>query len=107
MTGEIVVLVTCPQQESEKLAQVLVEERLAACVSIIDNVRSIYLWEGNLCKETEHLLLIKATDSVWPQLSERVKSLHSYDVPEIIALPITSGSQPYLDWLNSGVKAAT
>lgn len=105
MTDEIIVLVTCPPSESEKLARVLVEERLAACVNILDNVRSIYMWEGKLCNETEQLLVIKSNRAVWSELSERVKQLHSYDVPEIIALPIEFGHKNYLEWLNSAVRS--
>ncbi len=104
MSGEeMLVLVTCPESESEKLARALVEEHLAACVNILDRVRSIYLWEGNLCNEAENLLLIKTKRSVWTEFSERVSSLHPYDVPEIIAVNIDQGSKPYMEWLNSAV----
>lgn len=105
MAGEIIILVTAPASESEKLARALVEERLAACVNVLDNVRSIYVWDGNLCNETEHLLIIKSSRNVWDELHNRIKELHSYDVPEIIALPIELGHQPYLNWLNSSVRA--
>jgi periplasmic divalent cation tolerance protein len=107
MAGEILVFVTCPESESEKLARALVEEHLAACVNIIPAVRSIYLWDGKLCNESEHLLVIKTTDTVWFELNERVRALHSYDVPEIIAVPIEKGYQPYIEWLNSSIRAAT
>lgn len=105
MAGEIMVLVTCPATESEKLARALVEERLAACVNIVDNVRSIYLWKGNLCNETEHLLVIKSNRSVWAGMCATVRSLHPYEVPEIIALPIEEGSKQYMEWLNSCINS--
>jgi len=72
----------------------------------VDNVRSIYLWEGNLCNETEQLLVIKTTQAVWTKLHDRLKELHSYEVPEIVALSIEGGYQPYLDWLSSAVDAS-
>ena len=106
MPGEIIVLVTSPRTESEKLAKLLVEERLAACVNIMPSVRSIYLWDGNLCDENEDLLIIKSTSSVWEELSTRIGELHSYDVPEIIAIPIQLGAPSYLNWLNDSVKPA-
>lgn len=105
MAGEIIVLVTAPASESEKLARALVEERLAACVNVLDNVRSIYVWDGNLCNEIENLLVIKSSKAVWDELQNRIKELHSYDVPEIIALPIEAGHHAYLNWLNSSVRA--
>ncbi len=104
MAGEILVLVTCPQSESENLARTLVQERLAACVNIIDKVRSIYMWEGKLADEPETLLIIKTHRSLWSELRIRLHVLHSYDVPEIISIPIEQGHQPYLDWLNASVR---
>ena len=104
MPNEIIVLVTCPASESEKLARALVERSLAACVNIVPGIRSIYVWEGKVCNESEELLVIKSTTAAWDQLSTAVKELHSYDVPEIISLPIGAGDKPYLDWLNSAVR---
>lgn len=105
MAGEIIVFVTCPPAESEKIARALVEEKLAACVNIIDGVKSIYLWEGNLCNESEQLLVVKSSKSVWERLCERVKELHSYEVPEIVFFQLEDGYQPYLDWLNGAIAA--
>jgi periplasmic divalent cation tolerance protein len=105
MAGEILVLVTCSKDESERLATTLVEEHLVACVNIVDALRSVYLWNGDLCKEAEHLLVIKSTQSNWDALQERVKALHSYDVPEILYIPIGGGNKPYMDWLNTAVNA--
>lgn len=105
MAGEIIVLITCPPDESEKLAQTLVEERLAACVNIIAQVKSIYLWQGNVCNDSEQLLVVKSNRSAWDKLKERVKQLHSYEVPEIVLFSLEDGYKPYIDWLNAATEA--
>ena len=98
---EIVVLVTAPkEEEAAGIARALVEAKLAACVNIINNVRSIYSWQGNVEDDSELLMIIKTRKSLFDELSAKVRELHSYDVPEIIALPITAGSEEYLKWLN-------
>lgn len=107
MKSEILVLVSAPASESEQLAKTLVEERLAACVNVLSNIRSIYVWQGKLCNEAEELLVVKTNRSAWNALRERVEQLHSYDVPEIICIPIEDGHKPYLDWLNASVGAGT
>jgi len=100
MTENIVIYVTAPShEEGKKIASALVEEKLAACVNIIPSINSIYKWEGKICDDTEVLLIIKSRKEIFPQLEVRVKSLHSYKVPEIIALPIVAGSKEYLSWL--------
>jgi periplasmic divalent cation tolerance protein len=100
MSESIVVLVTCgSEEEATKIANSLVEERLAACVNIISHVRSIYRWEGKICDEKEWLLIMKTQKKRFEVLEKKVKSLHSYSVPEIIALPIVEGSASYLKWL--------
>ena len=71
----------------------------AACVNIIPGVRSLFWWEGKVEEADEHLLIVKTRAALFPEVTRIVKSLHSYDVPEIIALPITDGNQDYLDWL--------
>jgi periplasmic divalent cation tolerance protein len=94
------VLVTAGSEEdAAKIAKALVEERLAACVNIVPNIRSIYRWQGQVEDDQESLLVIKTTESALVALEERVRALHSYDVPEVIALPLDQGSAPYLDWL--------
>lgn len=107
MADEIIVLITCPAAASENLARTLVEERLAACVNILDNVKSIYEWQGKICNEIEQLLVVKSNRATFDMLCERVKALHSYEVPEIIALPIDLGYAPYLHWLNSAIQRPT
>jgi periplasmic divalent cation tolerance protein len=100
MGESIAVLVTCgSEEESAKIANSLVEEGLAACVNIISPVRSIYRWGGKVCDEKEWVLIIKTQRKRFEELEKKVKSLHSYSVPEIIALPIVKGSQAYLKWL--------
>ena len=98
-TEFIVVLVTSPsEEEAERLASGLVEEKLAACVNIVP-ISSLFRWEGKLSKENESLLIIKTRYSLFHNLEKRVKELHSYQVPEIIALPVVAGSKDYLDWV--------
>jgi periplasmic divalent cation tolerance protein len=96
----IVVLVTCgSEEEAIKIARSLVEEHLAACVNLVSPVRSIYRWEGKIWDEKEWILFIKTQKERFEQLEKKVKSLHSYSVPEIIGLPIVEGSSSYLKWL--------
>jgi periplasmic divalent cation tolerance protein len=102
MTDCSVILVTAGSRaEGERIAEVLVEDRLAACVNIVGPIRSIYRWENALQRDDEWLLLIKAPATHFETLAARVRALHSYDTPEVIALPIASGSAGYLEWLRS------
>jgi periplasmic divalent cation tolerance protein len=107
MTDKIVVLVTCgSKKEARKIAQALVERRLAACVQEIGvPVRSMYRWKGRVESANEALLLIKTSRKRFSAVSTLVKKLHSYEVPEIIALNIADGSREYLDWITSNVRA--
>lgn len=95
----IVVFCTAPPDEAEALAKRLVEEQLAACVNI-SPVRSCYIWEGKLNLDEEALLIIKTRKDRFEQLKNRILVLHSYTIPEIIALPIIAGHQPYLEWMS-------
>jgi periplasmic divalent cation tolerance protein len=100
MPESLVVFVTCgSEEECLKIAHALVQERLAACVNLMSPIRSIYRWEGKICDEKEWLLVIKTQTARFDDLEKRVKALHSYSVPEIIALPIVTGSPSYLNWL--------
>jgi periplasmic divalent cation tolerance protein len=103
MVGELIVLVTCPRQEADKIAKPIVEERLAACVNVVHNVSSTYRWQGKVETDNEDLLVIKSNTGSWQALMERVKQLHTYDTPEIVCVSIEDGYKPYLDWLNSSV----
>jgi len=96
----IIVLVTCgSEEEALRISNTLVEERLAACVNLISPIRSIYRWEGRIWDEKEWLLVIKTQKKKFDDLENKVKSLHSYSVPEIISLPVIAGSSSYLEWL--------
>ncbi|OHB71152.1 MAG: hypothetical protein A2W23_00960 [Planctomycetes bacterium RBG_16_43_13] len=105
MSEFIVVLVTCgKKEEAEKIAESLILERLAACVNIVPAVSSIYFWEGRICNEQELLLIIKTTTILYTRLEKRVKDLHSYEVPEIISIPLEQGSAKYLKWIKDTVE---
>jgi periplasmic divalent cation tolerance protein len=94
------VLVTAPsQQEAEAIARSLVQSQLAACVSLVP-IHSIYTWQGELHQEQEWQLLIKTDLTQFETLAAKIRELHSYEVPEIVALPIVAGSQPYLQWIS-------
>lgn len=101
MTDKIVVLVTCgSDREAKKIARALVEKRLAACGNILEvPMRSIYRWKGKVESARECLLILKTSRRRFAALEAEVKRLHSYDVPEIIALPIAAGSAEYLKWI--------
>jgi uncharacterized protein involved in tolerance to divalent cations len=100
MSGFIVVFVTVGSlEEGERLASALVEERLAACVNRLGPVQSTYRWEGQVERSEEHLLIIKTREGLFDRLKKRVQELHSYSVPEVIALPILIGNEGYLKWL--------
>jgi periplasmic divalent cation tolerance protein len=96
----LVVLCTVPDEESaRRIAQALVAEGLAACVNVLPRLTSVYRWEGEVTSGEELLLIIKTRDERYAALEARVKELHPYAVPEVIALPIQQGSRDYLDWL--------
>jgi periplasmic divalent cation tolerance protein len=90
-------------EEGRKLARVLVERRLAACVNLVPNLTSIYRWHGAVEEAAEVLLLMKTTEEQLPALKAALLELHSYEVPEFLALEVESGSQPYLGWLRGSV----
>lgn len=107
MTDKIVVLVTCGSlEEGKRIGQALVEARLAACVNVAQApIESIYRWRGRVDTATEFLIIIKSSRARFPALQEAVKRLHSYEIPEIIAVPIEKGSQDYLAWLTDSVRS--
>ncbi len=104
-TAAIVILITAPAlDKGEEIARALVTEGIAACVSIIPRITSVYRWEGKVCEDEEVLLLVKSPKSLFPRIRDRVKSLHSYDIPEIIALPVIDGLPDYLEWLKNATN---
>ncbi len=105
MPKEIVVLITAPSlREARAIGRKLVEEKLAACANIIPQVASIFSWQGKICRERESLMILKTQQSSFDRLVTRVKSLHSYSVPEVIALPIILGSKDYLRWIRNSTR---
>ena len=106
MNKYVAIYITAPnEEEGEAIARALVEESLCACASIIPSVRSIYRWEGNICDEREVLLIAKTLSLMAPIVIDRVKALHSYKVPEIVCVPIVTGSGEYLDWVSDSVDS--
>jgi periplasmic divalent cation tolerance protein len=106
MTDKIVVLSSCgTAEEAERIAQKLVEERLAACVNVVPGARSFYRWQGAIENASEWLLLIKSSRELFQQLKTELEKAHSYEVPEIIALPVVDGALNYLNWWDGELAA--
>jgi len=102
----LVVLTTFGDADTaRRVAAALVEERLAACVTMMPGVESCYRWEGRVERSTEVLCLCKTTAAAWPALQRRLNELHPYEVPEMICLPVTGGWPAYLDWVGENVAA--
>ncbi|MBI3301677.1 MAG: divalent-cation tolerance protein CutA [Deltaproteobacteria bacterium] len=100
----IVFVTTGSEEEAEKIARNLIEEKLAACANIVGPIRSIYRWQDKVADDKEWLLLIKTRESLFPQVEKRVKEWHSYQVPEVVALPILAGSPAYLRWVKESTE---
>ena len=99
---QIVVLMTAPHaEEATRIAEILLERKLAACVQILPPMTSIYVWKGEVERASEVLLVAKSTQAKFDELEEAVRAIHSYETPEIIALPIVAGSPAYLSWLST------
>ncbi len=107
MNGELqIVLCSVPDTDTaETIAGTLVTEQLAACVNIIPGITSVYRWEGAVEKDPELLLLIKTAAHAWPLLEQRIRSLHPYELPEIIAVPIKTGQKDYIKWITDSLKS--
>jgi periplasmic divalent cation tolerance protein len=102
MTDALLVLCTCAdEQQALGIANALIEARAAACVNVLPAVQSVYRWQGKIEKATEILLVIKTTQDRFAAVESKIVELHSYDTPEIIALPVIDGLQRYLAWLQS------
>ena len=99
MSYLIVFMTAGSREEAVKIVRTLLEERLIACANVVDAVSSFFWWQGEIEEEKEVLVIMKSNESFFRKLSKRVAELHSYDVPEILAVPIVDGSQSYLDWM--------
>ena len=95
----IIYSTTGDEKEARKIARKLVEEKLVACVNILPKIESIYRWQGNIEEDSECILLAKTTDKNIERTIQRIKEIHSYDVPDIVTIPITSGLKDYLNWV--------
>lgn len=98
-------LVTCPPEKAEELARTLVELRVAACVNLLPQLRSVYRWQGAVCADDEVLLLIKTTAERFEALRDAVLSNHPYELPEVLAVDVAAGHPPYLDWIAACVSS--
>ena len=108
MTDKILVFSACEsQQEAEKIALSLIEKHLAACVNLIPGVESIYRWRGVLERSKEFLLVIKSSRELLPDLQAELSRMHSYEVPEVLAIPIVDGAEAYLNWMDRELKLPT
>jgi len=92
------------RDEAGKIGKELVTSKLAACVNILDNMNSLYMWQGKVQDDSEIVLIAKTTEDRVPQLVEKVKSLHSYECPCIVSIPVSGGNQAFLDWIADEVK---
>ncbi len=105
MNDYIVIFVTTKtKDEAEKISQLLIRERLIACANIVSPITSFFRWVGNIEKGEESLILMKSRLDLFAEVAEHVKRLHSYEVPEVLALPIVEGSKAYLDWMSVVLK---
>ncbi len=95
----LVVLVTCPPDKAQGIADALVEERVAACVNVVPSLHSVYRWKGAVHHEDEALLLVKTTKDRFEALKQAVLKHHPYELPEVIAVPVERGHTPYLEWV--------
>ena len=104
MKNPIVILTTASTKtEADKIATKLVREKLAACINIIPNIKSIYRWKDKINKDSEYLLIIKTVQRVEEEIFKNICKLHSYDTPEMISIPVTGGEKNYLNWLSKSV----
>jgi periplasmic divalent cation tolerance protein len=105
MIMNVVIFITCANnKEARKIAQSLVQQRLVACVNIVDKINSIFWWQKKVDSASELLLIAKSKKSLIHKIIRQVKLLHSYKVPEIIALPIVAGNRDYINWINESVR---
>ncbi len=99
-----VIFCTTPVDKSEEIASILVQEKIVACVNIIPKIQSHYTWKGEICKDEESLLIMKTKKELFKSLNKRIRELHPYETPEIIALEIKEGDSEYLNWIDAVTK---
>jgi len=99
----IVYITASSAKEASEIAEALLKERLAACANVVESIKSTYWWKGNLERDDESLIILKTTERKFDELAARAKELHSYENPEIVALPILKGSSDYLAWIDAEV----
>lgn len=105
MQQVILIMTNVPDEVvAHRIARYLVEQKLAACVNLLPGVRSVYRWQGAIEEASEVTMLIKSTQQRYAELEEAIRQTHPYEVPEIIAMPVTTGLQPYFDWLATETK---
>ena len=105
MSGRVVALSTvATAEDAERIARSLVERRVAACVNVVPGVVSVYRWKGEVCRDEERLLVVKTRAEKLDALREALLSLHPYELPELVALPVVAGHEPYLAWLDESVS---
>ncbi len=107
MTKYLLVITTVPDSEvGQIIAEKIIEERLAACATLSAPGQSLYWWQGKITQDQEHTLFIKTKKEAYRKLEEKIRQLHPYDIPEIIALPVFAGSKDYLNWIDSETQAS-
>jgi periplasmic divalent cation tolerance protein len=105
MTVNFIYMTAGNKEEARNIGKELVTSRLAACVNILDNMKSVYMWDGEVQEDSEVVLIAKTTRERLPELVEKVKSIHSYECPCIVSLPVLDGHKPFLDWIAEEVKS--
>jgi periplasmic divalent cation tolerance protein len=104
MTDKIILMTTCALADASPIARALVESGTAACVNIVENARSVYRWKGEISEDGEAMLVIKSRRDLFPALSAELRRVHSYEVPELIALPVVEGLEAYLGWIDESLR---
>jgi periplasmic divalent cation tolerance protein len=104
MTDKIIVLTNCgSEDEARKVARLLVEARVAACVNIVPRIHSVYRWKGAIQEDTEWMLVIKSNQPAFETLRDEIRKAHSYELPEVVAIPVIAGAAEYLEWIDREV----
>ena len=100
----IIQITTSSEKEAESIGRILIDEKLAACFQIVPAIRSLYRWKGAVCDDTEFLAIIKSRHCFLKKVIDRVKEIHSYEVPEVVAIPIIGGSEEYIKWMEESIS---